>query len=364
MKEIKCHLGKRSYSLYIGKNALAGCRSYFKKAGIKDKALVVTNKKVFRLYFSKLKKQLQKSGLDVYYHILPDSERAKSQKELFRLYNKLLSLRFDRYTTLVALGGGVIGDVCGFCASTYMRGINFINIPTTLLAQVDSAIGGKTAINLEKGKNLVGSFYQPRFIVSDISFLSSLSRRQRAVSLSEVIKYGVIWDGNFFLFLEQRIEKALAGDLSVLEHIVYSSSKIKVHVVERDEEEVTGFRAILNFGHTFAHAFEAAGGYNAISHGEAVALGMIAAARLANMTGIFSERGLRRIEDLVMRIGLRRSLKSYGITTSKILYYMQFDKKNKGKKISLVLPTRIGHVKVLSNISRPLIEKAVNSLFF
>ena len=151
MKEIRCHLGKRSYSIYVGKNALTNCHTYLKKVPIHGKVLVVTNRKVYRLFFPSLKKQLQKGNVHVHYHLLPDSEEAKSQKELFRLYNKLLQLQFDRYATLIALGGGVIGDVCGFCASTYMRGINFINIPTTLLAQVDSAIGGKTAINLEKG---------------------------------------------------------------------------------------------------------------------------------------------------------------------------------------------------------------------
>ena len=364
MKEIRCHLGKRSYSIYVGTNALFKCATYLQKAHIQGKVLVVTNRKVFRLFFSQVKKHIRKAQVEVHHHLLPDSEEAKSQKELFRLYNKLLKIKCDRYSTIIALGGGVIGDVCGFCASTYMRGINFINIPTTLLAQVDSAIGGKTAINLEKGKNLVGTFYQPRFVVSDSSFLSSLSRRQRAISLSEVVKYGVIWDKNFFSFLERNIEKALAGNLPVLEHIVCTSSKIKVRVVEQDEMERTGLRAILNFGHTFGHAFEAAGQYTTLAHGEAVALGMIAAARLAQTLGIFTKYGCVRIEDLVKRIGLLRSLKSVDITTRQILYFMQFDKKSRNRKISLVLPTRIGHVKVLSTISRPLIEQTVNNLFF
>jgi len=362
MKAIRCRLGKRSYSIYVKKNALAHITTFLKQCGIRGNVLVVTNRRIYNLYFVHLKKCCRKAPVRLFYHILPDGEEAKSEKHLFALYNKLLTLGFDRHATIIAFGGGVIGDVSGFCASTYMRGINFITIPTTVLAQVDSAIGGKTAINLPRGKNLIGTFYQPHCVISDVSLLSSLTKAQRADSLAEVIKYGIIWDQAFFSYLERMIEKALAGNATVLEHIVRTSSIIKARVVERDERETTGLRAILNFGHTFGHGFEAAGNYTAITHGEAVALGIIAAARLARTCSMFSARGCERIEQLINRIGLKRSLRSYGITARRALYFMQFDKKRKNQKLSLVLPTTIGHVKVCSDINARKIRAAIMSL--
>ncbi|MBU1862160.1 MAG: 3-dehydroquinate synthase [Candidatus Omnitrophica bacterium] len=364
MKKIRCKLGKRSYSIYVGRNIVSKLGRYIKECAISGKVLVVTNRKISRLYFSKLKRSLLKARLKIYSHILPDSERAKSQKELFKICNTLAEAQFDRYSTVVALGGGVIGDVSGFCASTYMRGINFVNVPTTLLAQVDSAVGGKTAINLVKGKNLVGTFHQPRCVISDISVLSSLSKKQLAISLAEVIKYGIIWDSTFFRYLENNIEKALKGNAGVLEHIVYTSSKIKVRVVEQDEKEISGLRAILNYGHTFAHAFEAEGKYTAIEHGEAVALGMIAAARLAQTLGVCSVKDVLCIESLIKRIGLYKSLRKYKIKVNNCVQLMQLDKKNRNNTITLVLPTKIGRVKIVRNVSSQLIKRAIKSLYF
>jgi len=364
MKEIRCHLGKRSYTVYVGRTLFSKIGTLVRKLGVRGKVLIVTNRKIEKLYYGQVKRSLTKAGLRTFSHLLPDSEAAKSERELFRMYNSLLKAEFDRYGTMLALGGGIIGDVSAFCASTYMRGINFINVPTTLLAQVDSAIGGKTAINLAQGKNLVGSFYQPKCVISDISCLASLSRRQRAVSLAEVIKYGIIWNNDFFAFLEKSIDRALAGDVNVLEKIVCTSSKIKVHVVERDEQEVSGLRAILNFGHTFAHGFEAAGTYTSLAHGEAVALGMIAAARLAQRQGIFTQRGCERIESLLKRIGLYRSLRKYRISTRGVLQCMHHDKKKKGGKLTLVLPTKIGHVTLCKDVATRDIKKAIESLFF
>ena len=363
MKKIRCHLDERSYSVLVGAGVLSDVGAIVTSLKVRGKVLVVTNRKIHSLYFSKLERSLKQVKLDVYCHLVPDSEKAKSEKELFRMYDKLLVHGFDRYSTIIALGGGVIGDVSAFCASTFMRGIQFINVPTTLLAQVDSAIGGKTAINLRKGKNLVGSFYQPKVVLSDVSLLRSLSKNQIAVSLTEVIKYGIIGDEKFFSFLEKNIDKALKGNKAVLEHMVFVSSRIKARVVEEDEEERSGLRAILNFGHTFAHGIEAACAYRAISHGEAVGLGMLAAGRLACEVGMFSHDACARLEKLIGRLNVCRSLANYRITTQKIYSFMCRDKKNKDGKIRLILPTKIGKVVVRADIPPAKIRKAIKTLF-
>jgi len=363
MKKITCTLGSRSYPIYVGHNIFSRIPHILKSVGVKKNVCVVTNRRVYSLYFTRLKKELRKAGCSVIHHIVPDNEKAKSQRELFRMYNTLLKHGFDRHSAIVALGGGVVGDVSGFCASTYMRGIDFINIPTTLLAQVDSAIGGKTGINLEKGKNLVGSFYQPRCVICDVALLASLSKKQRADSLAEVIKYGIIWDKKFFASLETSLEKALTGNKTVLERIVSTSVAIKAKVVERDERETTGLRAILNFGHTFGHGIEAATQYSSISHGVAVAYGMLAAARLAVNLNTISQQTCDRIECLIKQLKSIQSLKKYSCSAKQVMHYMQFDKKNKNKKITLVIPARIGRVVVLNDIPNRLILNAINSLF-
>jgi len=369
MKTVECRLGKRTYPVLVGKNVITKIAQHIKKLHITGKVCVITNRTVGKLYYAPVAGELRKAGLHVVRCFVPDSETAKSEKELFNLYEKLIRENFDRSSTIVALGGGVVGDLSGFCAATFMRGIDFINIPTTLLAQVDSAIGGKTGINLKSGKNLVGAFYQPRCVISDVSVLQSLSKKHLVDSLSEVIKYGVIWDKRFFVYLEKNIDAVLQGDLRVLEGIVMVSARIKTKVVERDERETSGLRAILNFGHTFAHAFEAYGSYRKITHGRAVGLGMITATRLAVLCGMLKQPDAIRIESLITRIGVCSSARKYfgkNIQKKKfvdrILYYMQFDKKNKNKKITLILPHSIGTVSVHKGIQKQRIKKAIASL--
>jgi 3-dehydroquinate synthase len=369
MKEIRCKLGRRSYSVFVGKGLLKKISARLRALEVKGKVCVVTNKRVGSLYGKPLEQALKKNCSSVIVHYVPDSETAKSEKELFRLYERLVRGGCDRSGTIIALGGGVVGDLSGFCAATFMRGIAFINIPTTLLAQVDSAIGGKTGINLPSGKNLVGAFYQPRCVISDVAVLGSLSKRQRADSLSEVIKYGVIWDKRFFSFLEDAIEDALAGDLDVLEEIVAVSAQIKSKIVERDERETTGLRAILNYGHTFAHAFESFGAYTKITHGRAVGLGMIAAARCAVICRSLSAEDAYRIELLLMKSGIVPAVKKYfgsGVQPKRfvdaIYQLMKGDKKNKGQKITLILPRSIGTVDVRDDIKEKDIKKALYSL--
>lgn len=369
MKQIQCKLEKRTYPICVGKGLLKTIGTRLKECSVRGTVCIVSNKRVGGLYAKPLEQALKKMRVRVITHYIPDSETAKSEKELFRLYDRLVRAGCDRSSTIIALGGGVVGDLSGFCAATYMRGIAFINIPTTVLAQVDSAIGGKTGINLPSGKNLVGAFYQPCCVISDVALLGSLSKRQRADSFSEVIKYGVIWDKRFFAFLEKNIEDALAGDLNLLEEIVAVSAQIKSKIVERDERETTGLRAILNFGHTFAHAFESFGRYTKISHGRAVGLGMIAAARLAVICRFLSAEDAYRIELLLIKIGISPSIKKYfGASLARarcvdsIYRLMQSDKKNKSKKITLVLPRSIGAVDVRDDIQAQKIKKALYSL--
>jgi 3-dehydroquinate synthase len=363
MKEIVCKTASRTYSVFVGKNILKILAGFLVKENVGKKVLITSNTTIAKRYYHELKNVVTKCSKEVSLHLLPDGERAKSEHELFRLYDTLLEKKCDRHATMVAFGGGVIGDVSGFCASTYMRGINFVNLPTTLLAQVDSAIGGKTAINVAKGKNLIGTFYQPHCVISDISFLSSLPRRQLAVALAEVIKYGVIGDPDFFTFLEHNITKALDNDVHILEEIVYRSSAMKIHIVEKDEHETTGLRATLNFGHTFAHAFEALGNYKKISHGEAVALGMVAASKLAASLGICPQSVYDKVVRLIKKAELSCLIKPYRFDVSAIFEFMQRDKKNKLGLINLVLPTKIGTVKVFSDIPRTAITKTLSELF-
>jgi 3-dehydroquinate synthase len=369
MKKIVCHLKGRSYAIHIGEKVSSECGAFLKKEKKVGKLCLVTNPTVARLYAGRLKSSLTKQGFRVETCIVPDSEKAKTERELFKIYDYLVTKNFDRSATIIALGGGVVGDLSGFCAATYMRGIRFINIPTTLLAQVDSAIGGKTGINLPNGKNLVGAFYQPRAVFSDVSFLASLSPQQMSDSLSEVIKYGVIWDARFFEYLEKNIEKARAYDRAVLEHIVATSAQIKVKVVEADERETKGLREILNFGHTFAHAFEAYGAYKKITHGSAVGLGIVVAARLAARLGLLSINESLRIETLIARSGQSTTVTAYfgkrldpDLFSKKILYYMQFDKKNHNKEIRVVLPRSIGSVSVEKARDLRMVRESIASV--
>lgn len=363
MKRIRCKLADRSYTVYVAEGLLKKVGEIIAKEGVDGKIMLITNKKISSLYYDIVEKGLKKRGYKVYRQFVPDGESAKSQAELFKIYASLIKCGFDRYSAVLALGGGVVGDLSAFAASTFMRGITFINVPTTLLAQVDSAIGGKTAINLPEGKNLVGTFYQPRCVLSDVSVLKSLPKKVLAGSLSEVIKYGVIEDASFFSYLEKNMERALNRNLEVLQKMVSVSSKIKVEVVEEDERETSGRRAILNFGHTFAHGFEAACGYENISHGEAVGIGMIAAARLAERHLDFSAEDSKRIEALVKATGISLSLKSRGILPDKVMHFMHHDKKNKGKKITFILPEKIGQVGIYDNVPGHVVDVVLKEIY-
>jgi 3-dehydroquinate synthase len=304
--------------------------------------LVVTNTTVGPLYAERLEKAL--AGLEVERVELPDGEAYKTLDHLDPIFTRLLERGFERGATIVALGGGVVGDMAGFAAASYQRGINFVQVPTTLLAQVDSSVGGKTGVNHRLGKNMIGAFHQPRAVVIDTDTLSTLDERQFAAGLAEVIKYGIIGDADFFAWLEANMGALVARDPAALSHAIRRSCEAKAAIVAADERE-GGQRALLNLGHTFGHAIETGIGYGRWLHGEAVATGTLMAAELARRMGWLSEDEVHRIEALTVRAGLPTRAPA-DLSRARFLELMRVDKKALGGKIRLVLPTAIGKADV------------------
>lgn len=300
--EVRIELGERGYPILIGEGLLTD-PAIFGGLGPASLALVVSNTTVAPLHALRLKNALLTHFPRVEILELPDGEEYKDWKTLNQIFDALLSRGADRRTVLFALGGGVVGDMTGFAAASYMRGVPFVQVPTTLLAQVDSSVGGKTAINHPMGKNMIGAFYQPLRVVCDLSTLKTLPPRELSAGLAEVIKYGPIADMAFFSWLEENIEKLRNKEVAALTHAVRRSCEIKAHVVAQDERE-TGLRAILNFGHTFGHAIEAGLGYGKWLHGEAVACGMVMAARLSARLGLVDESFVQRLTKLIENAGL------------------------------------------------------------
>jgi 3-dehydroquinate synthase len=358
MKRVNVELGKRSYNVCIAKGIISDAGRIVRGVSRCRACFVLTNKKIVSLYGSVLRKSLNKAGFDVLFHTVIDSESAKSHAKWFRVVKALASFDKRRGACLVALGGGVIGDLGGFTASTYRRGIDFIQVPTTLLAQVDAAIGGKTAIDMDFAKNLVGTFYQPKVVLSDISVLRTLPPRQVRNGLSEIIKYAVIFDKTFFSFLEKNMKKILNLDYRCLEYIIARCSKLKAEVVSVDEKEKTGYRSILNFGHTIGHAIESASSYtNSINHGEAVSIGMLAAFDMSVSIGMTDNASADRLKNILKITGLPAKIK--GIDPSRILSATLYDKKTVNGKRRWILPKSIGHVAVCSDVPEDIIKKAV-----
>lgn len=360
MKKIKVPLLKNSYSISIESGILSKTGNILKSLKLAKACFIITNNKIKSLYGAKLRKSLSKIGLDVEFCVVVDSEKAKSHTSWFKVLKRLANFDKGKGTVLLALGGGVVGDLGGFVASTYRRGVGFVQIPTTLLAQVDSAIGGKVAIDLDFAKNLVGAFYQPKAVISDTSTLKSLPKRQIKNGLSEVIKYGVILDKRFFTYLESNISKILSLNTKCIEDVVARCSKLKAEVVALDEDESLGYRSILNFGHTIGHAIETASSYKkSINHGEAVAVGMVSAFDIAVSLGMCKESTALRVESLIKKAGLPTSVK--GLDVKKVIAATAYDKKIVNGKKRWILPIDIGHVvvcdKVPSNIIKSVLEK-------
>ena len=357
MDKIRVELGERSYPIAIGNDILKDLGKNLERFDFSNKVALVSNPTVYDLYGSTLIRSLTDSGFEAIEIILPDGEEFKNLSSIEMIYEHLLKARIDRKSVLIALGGGVIGDITGFAAATYMRGVDFIQVPTTLLAQVDSSVGGKTGVNHPLGKNMIGAFWQPRLVWTDITTLHTLSRRDFLAGIAEIIKYGIIWDKDFFDFLERRRESVLSLNPDDIAYIIRRSCEIKADVVSRDERE-GGLRAILNFGHTIGHAIETATAYTAFLHGEAVAIGMLAEALLANTLGLISSEEIAKIQHLLKTYGLPTELPN-NIDTARLCEVMKLDKKAVSNSLKFILPEQIGRVRIQADIPEETIQNAV-----
>ena len=339
---LRVELGKRSYPIHIGPGLLDDAALY--APHVKGRrAAVVTNETVAPLYAARVEAALARAGAVPVRIVLPDGEAHKDWQNLDRIFGELLKLQADRRTVLVAVGGGVVGDMTGFAAAAYQRGIAHVQVPTTLLAQVDSSVGGKTAINHPLGKNMIGAFHQPSAVIADTSSLATLPAREYASGLAEVVKYGAIRDPAFLAWIEREAAALLERDPTALDHAILRSCEIKAQIVAADEHE-RGARALLNFGHTFAHAIESATGYGNWLHGEAVAAGMALAARLSARLGRIPMGQADRLSALLERLGLPVAPPEFPVATW--LEFMGRDKKNESGRITLILLDEMGRAAV------------------
>jgi 3-dehydroquinate synthase len=357
MKVIKIKLKKRSYSVIIGANIIVLLGKYLTRLGIGNSAYVITNKLIKNRYGRLLNKVLKKSDFNIRFKLVPDSEKSKSIKTASLIIEDITRYDKGKRLFIIAFGGGVIGDLAGFVASIYKRGIPYIQIPTTLLAQVDSSIGGKTAVDLRSGKNLVGAFYQPRLVFSDVDILKTLDLRQLRNGLAEVIKYGAIKDPALFVYLEKRYKDILGLKRAAMEFIVRRSALIKAGIVHRDEREEKGIRTILNFGHTLGHAIEAAADYKKYSHGEAIALGMLVACDIGRKLRITDEVVCQRMKNLIKAVGLPTKIQKAPLRDIIKAHY--YDKKFIGSKNRFVIIKNIGRTKIKENIPIKIIKEAL-----
>ena len=341
-------LAERSYDIEIGRGTLAWAADFLKAWLACRRAVVIADANVRAPHAEQAVQSLASSGIRAELITVPAGESSKCVAEAERLWNELLRLKADRKTAIVAVGGGVVGDLAGFVAATYARGLAFVQVPTTLLAQVDSSVGGKVGINLPQAKNIVGAFWQPAGVIIDLDVLATLPDREYRSGLAEVVKYGVILDPAFFAYLEAHADDLNRRQPDVLEHIVARSCQLKAEVVQQDEREETGLRAILNYGHTFCHAIETVTGYGRFLHGEAVAIGMICASRLAERLGRIDGRVTERQRGLLERLHL--PTKIGGIDREHLLQAMQHDKKTQDGRLRFVLPTKLGHVELVSDV--------------
>lgn len=344
MRKVAVTLGDRSYEILIGAGLLRKLGEHYVRLGLGTRCAIITDSNVAPRYLSIVQRSLEAKGIQCTAIQVPAGETSKSLKSVERCYNALAEHRLERKSCIVALGGGVVGDLAGFVAATYLRGIPFIQIPTTLLSQVDSSVGGKTGVNLKAGKNLVGAFYQPRLVLCDLDTLTSLPKREFRAGLAEVIKYGIIQDPKLFRQLEQAMPKILKRDRKWLTHLVARSCEIKADVVIQDETE-SGLRATLNFGHTIGHALEAISGYGTLLHGEAISIGQVAAARLSAEGLGLPETHVDRIRSLFRRAGLPTSIRISTAQRSRMIQAMMRDKKVSGGEVKFVLAEQIGSVK-------------------
>ena len=355
MRKIKVELGSNSYEMRVGAGLLARTGLWLKEKGFSGKAVIITDTTVKDLYGDALSHGLTNAGFKVTTLEVPAGEEQKSLETAGRLYHELTSAHAERTTLILALGGGVIGDLAGFVAATYMRGVPLIQIPTTLLAQVDSSIGGKVAVDHGQLKNTIGVFYQPRLVISDIDTLKTLPATELANGLAEVIKSAAIRNKVFFSYLESTLERIKSLDVTVLEETVFQTARIKAEIVEKDEKDL-GLRSILNYGHTIGHAVESASDFQ-LQHGKAVAIGMTAAARISNRMGILDENEVVRLKNIIEKAGLPTEMPDLKIED--IFSAMKHDKKVLQDKVRFILLKSIGNAFITDEVSLDLVEKVL-----
>jgi 3-dehydroquinate synthase len=360
MTTVRVELKERSYDIRVESGALRLVGEMAKRVCTSASAVVITNPRIGELYANPLLESLAVAGIRADLVYVPAGEKYKSIATIKKLYNEFISARLDRGSLVVALGGGVIGDLSGFAAATYLRGVAFLQVPTTLLAQVDSSVGGKTGINLPAGKNLVGAFHQPCGVLIDPDVLRTLPRREVRAGLAEVIKHGIISDQVFFEYLLANMTKILALDPKAITHAISRCCEIKAAVVGQDEKE-SGLREILNFGHTLGHGIENAAGYGRYRHGEALAIGMIGEAYIAERMGVAEAGTAATIRESLTSVGLPTVI-APGIVLNSILTAMALDKKARKGKLKFVLPTRIGAVVTRDDVPSELVTEALQAL--
>ncbi len=350
-------LGSRSYPIYIGKDLLRNAGKYFLRHRIGRSLVIITDSNVARRHLDVFTRSVEAKHYAVRTIILPPGEKLKSIGSIEKIFSQLLRWNIERSATIVALGGGVIGDLAGFVAATYQRGIGFVQVPTTLLAQVDSSVGGKVGINHPLAKNMIGAFYQPAFVLADTSVLRTLPKRELICGLGEVVKYGIILDRKFFEFIERNVGKVLSGDQKILQHVIQRCCELKAYVVEHDEKE-QNLRAILNYGHTIGHALEQSGDYGFLKHGEAILYGMIAETHVAFDLKMISLKEKDRIEQLIQKIPIP-SLSPLKLKYAGLIAAMKKDKKVKDGSIRMPLPIKIGKVTLPMTITDQSIRHSI-----
>ena len=359
MRKVAVDLPENSYDILIGTSLEKEIASFFANGAFSSRVLILSDTNVGKIYAEPVADILRDAGKETAVHLVPAGESSKSLEEAEHIYTKAIETGLDRKSAIVALGGGVVGDLAGFIAATYMRGVPFVQIPTSLLAQVDSSVGGKVAVNHRLGKNLIGAFYQPKRVFIDLKCLSTLPRRELSTGLGEVVKYGVIYDEAFFTYLEEHVGAVLAMRLPAMEHIVLRSCEIKAEVVAQDEKE-TGLRAILNFGHTMGHAIEKETRYVRYNHGEAVAVGMMGAAYLSREMGLIGDAEVARLRVLLESVSLPTTAE--GCTEDGMYAAIFHDKKTIDGKVKWILMEGIGRVKAVPDVPEDAVRKCMRRL--
>jgi 3-dehydroquinate synthase len=362
MASINVNLPQESYEIAIAPNGLDKLGEYMTNLQLGKKVLVVSNPMIFKHYGERAIASLQSAGFEVATHILQPGERYKTLNSVQKIYDTALENRIERSSTMVALGGGVIGDMTGFAAATWLRGIHFVQVPTSLLSMVDASIGGKTGVNHPQGKNLIGAFHQPRLVLIDPEVLKTLPVREFRAGMAEVIKYGVIWDAQLFGEMEEskRLDQMRYVKPELIGTILTRSCQAKADVVSKDEKEA-GLRAILNYGHTIGHAIESLTGYRVVNHGEAVAIGMVAAGQIAVELGMWQKEETERQNALIQKAGLPTQLPS-GLDIEAIVESLQLDKKVKAGQVRFILPTQIGAVTITDQVPSDTIRQVLRGM--